>query len=241
MNENFKSGLKLFGRLIIINIMSLFLVISFTVIFTGLFTDNIGYVATGITEKDDKAVELYTHFYADGDDNLQKEYESKGYTISKTELRSELTKKQNAIYLTVTQVFCLLLMISFIHPTFWQMGAKDSNLVRFKHKKEDLYKGLKSGFIAIIPSVLLLLFLLITKASVSANFPVVLYRFINSSTYSFIHILTNGKVLFGDVPTLNVLLMFLPLLFPVVIATFSYILGYKNISLHEKLMYNVKG
>lgn len=237
MKELFKSGASLFGKLIVINVMCLFLVISFTVIFTGLFTENVGYVATGTKEGSETSEELYTHFYSDGEDVLLKEYEAKGYTVSQTELRSEFTKKQNIACLTLTQVFCLVLMISFIYPSYWHKGTNDSNLVRFKHKSEDILKGLKSGLIAVTPSVLFLLFLSVVRIKFSTAFPVALYRFMNSSTYSFIFVLTDGKATFGEIGALNLVLMFLPLFIPVVVSALSYYLGYKNISIGDKILY----
>ena len=45
MKENFKTGAKLFLKLIVVNIMCFFVVMSFSVLATAAFTKNVGYKA----------------------------------------------------------------------------------------------------------------------------------------------------------------------------------------------------
>ena len=47
MKEIFKNSISLFGRIVTINIMCFFLVISLSVLITAAFSENIGYVAMG--------------------------------------------------------------------------------------------------------------------------------------------------------------------------------------------------
>lgn len=237
MKEIFKSGTRLFGKLIVVNIMCFFLVISMSVLGTAVFTENIGYIAYGTLEGSEESVKLYEHYTADGEDTKRAEYEAQGYTITESSVRSQISETGNKIFLTVTQVFCLLLLISFIYPTFWQMGTKDSNLVHFKHKKEDRLKGFKAGFIAIVPSVLLLLFLTVTKSGISGNFPVALYKFMNSSVYSFVNAAAGNATAFGQLSVLSIFVFLLLMLIVPIVAGAAYLLGYKNISLGEKFVY----
>ncbi len=237
MKEIFKSGLSLFGRLIIVNIMCFFMVISINVLVTAAFTQNIGYTAYGTSSDSSEQVELYTHYDKDGEDTKLKEYEDKGYTITKSNIRSQLSGTGYTVFHVVAQLFCIALLASFIYPNFWQMGTKDSNLVQFKHKKEDKLKGLKGGLVAIIPSLLVLAFITATKSGISAKFPVVLLKFLFSSYYSLIE-LTIGKVAtLGELSVLQILPVFLMQLFVPLVAFIAYLLGYKNISLGEKLIY----
>jgi len=237
MKEIFKSGAGLFGKLIIVNIMCFFLVISLSVLCTAAFTENIGYIAYGTKEGSEESVELYKHYTADGDDTQREKFEDEGYTITESNIRSEISSTGNKVFLIVTQVLCLMLLIAFIYPKFWNMGTRDSNLVHFKHKKEDKLKGLKAGSIAIIPPVLLLLFLAVTKSGLSASFPIVLYKFMNSSVYSLVHVAAGSATKFSELSIVAILIMFVLLLIIPATAYVAYMLGYKNISLGEKFIY----
>ena len=80
MKEVTKLGLKQFLRLILINVMCFFVVISFSVLSTAAFTKNIGYTAYGTSSESSEPEELYTYYYADGEDTKKQEYTDRGYT-----------------------------------------------------------------------------------------------------------------------------------------------------------------
>ena len=237
MKEIFKSGVGLFGKLIVVNIMCFFLVVSISVLCSAAFTENTGYIAYGTKEGSEEAVELYTYNYSDGEDTKRAEYEAQGYTITESTVKSPLSKTGNTVFLTVTQTFCICLLVAFVYPNFWNMGTKDSNLVHFKHKKEDKFKGFKAGSIAVVPSVLLLLFLAVTKSGFSAKFPVVIYKFLNSSVYSFIQLASGNASTFGELGIGAIIVYFLLIAIVPLTAFAGYMLGYKNISLSEKFIY----
>ena len=240
MKEILNGGVKLFGRLIIINIMCFFMVISINAIGTAIFTDNIGYIAYGTTEENDESQELYRYYFEDGEDNKQSQYEQQGYTITKVSILSNPSSAATMGLLLVIQCICLILLVCFIHPKLWQSGSKDSNLVKYNHKTEDVLKGFKMGLVAIVPSSLLLIVLVLTKNSISANFSMVLYKFLNSSFYSFIDFGTKTANVFKDLNVAQIILLFaLPLIVPIS-SGISYLLGYKNISLGEKIVYEKK-
>ena len=92
MKEIFKNSISLFGRIVTINIMCFFLVISLSVLITAAFSENIGYVAMGTSSENEQSVELYRHYYEDGEDTKRAEYEENGYTVSESKIRSEVSK-----------------------------------------------------------------------------------------------------------------------------------------------------
>ena len=240
MKEILKSGGKLFLKTVVITIMCFFIVISFSVLTTAAFTKNIGYKAYGTSSDTSSQTELYTYYYEDGEDTYKSAYEEQGYTVSTASIRSQISKTGNTVFLTVSQIFCLLILISFIYPELWHNGTNDSNLVRFKHKKEDKLKGLKIGLVTVIPHYLFLIFLVIAKLGALPSFPMVLYKFLNSSFYSFIEIIVGGAVTVADLAVWRLLLLFiLPLIIPAA-AGAAYILGYNNFSIGEKLVYKKK-
>lgn len=230
----------LFLRMIIVNIMCFFIVISFSVLATAAFTKNIGYKAYGTTSDSSESTELYTYYYADGDDTQKSTFEEQGYKVVTSSIRSGLSKSGNAVFLTVSQIFCLLLTIAFIYPNLWQSGTRDSNLVKFKHKQEDKLKGFKIGLIAAIPFFLFWAFLLAARLGLSPNFPPALYKFLNASFYSVIQLAVGGAVKAGELAVWRILILLLPVAALPLIGWISYLLGYKNISIGEKLVYKKK-
>ncbi len=240
MKEVTKLGLKQFLRLILINVMCFFVVISFSVLSTAVFTKNIGYTAYGTSSESSEPEELYTYYYADGEDTKKQEYTDRGYTVSESKIRSTLSGTGNAVFLTVSQIFCLLILISFIYPNLWQLGTKDSNLVKFKHEKEDRLKGVKIGAVSVIPLYLGLIALAVFKAGAFVKFPVALYKTVHASFYSFIQLISGGAATVADLSVPRIILLFLLPLVIVAVSGGAYILGYNNYSLGEKLIYKKK-
>ena len=137
MKEILKNGAKTFVKIIFINLFSFFIILSFHVLATGLFTKNIGYTAYGTTSESADEKELYTYYYADGEDQQLAVYEENGYTVHQSLIRSELSKMGNLAFLILSQLFTFLILFLFLYPNLWNLGAKDNNLVNFKHVKSD--------------------------------------------------------------------------------------------------------
>ena len=151
-----------------------------------------------------------------------------------------MTRGGTAAFLTVSQIFCILILFSFIYPNIWHIGTTDSNLVKFKHKAEDKLKGLKIGLIAVAPEYLFLLFVIIAKAGAAPKFPVVLLKFLNAAFYSLTQVICGSAAYVSELSVIRlILLLLLPLVIPAV-SCVSYILGYKNFSVGEKLIYKKK-
>lgn len=240
MNEILKTGLKLWGKTIVICIMCFFVVISMNTISTAFFSENIGYTAYGTTSSNSEYEELYTHYSKDGEDKLLKEYEDKGYTVTQSQIRSEFSTGGKIFFYGLTQVMCLILLITFIHATVWEMGIKDNNMVRIGHKKEDKLKGVKIGLISIIPFVIFWIVLVILKNGAWKGMPLSIINLTSSQFYSFIQFIIGNSKNLGDLSVLKLLgILGLQLIIPL-ISGISYYLGYKDISIGEKLMYKKK-
>lgn len=237
MSEIFKKAAALYGKIIIVNIMCFFIIISFNVLITAAFTENIGYKAYGTMEGSEQSEELYTYYYDEGEDTQRAKFEKEGYKISESKIRSEVSATGNTLNTVLIAVFCTAILMIVIYPQFWQLGTADSNLVHFKHKKEDKLKGLKAGLIATVPGTVLLTVLLFIPGAGLA-----LYKFLNSGVYAFIGLIVGKAATFGDLAVWQIILLFLLKGAVPLIAYVSYLLGYKNISLSEKFIYkkNIK-
>ncbi len=234
MKELFKNSVSLFGRTVAIDIMCFFLVISLSVLVTAAFSENIGYKAVGTSSENTEGTVLYEHYYKDGEDFKRAEYEENGYIITESKIRSSVSEAGNILFQVVTGVFCTVLLICFIYPKFWEMGTKDNNLVHFNHKNEDKLKGLKAGIIAMIPSFILLLILTFALK----NTQTALYKFLNCSVFAFAELIIGSAETFKEISFLQFLGLALLKAFVPLTAYVAYLLGYKNISLSEKLIYN---
>lgn len=237
MKQIFGQGAKLFARTLVVVLMSFFICVSISVLCTAAFTERMGYEVYGYLENEEDSVHLYTHYLKDGEDTQMQKYEEEGYTLKSADLRTSLSKKGNIIFLTATQLCALTLLLTFVYPSLWNLGAKDSNLVRFKHQQEDPLKGLKIGLVSQIPAFLLWLGTLICALGANKTLPLALYRFINCHYYSFIQVIFGTDKTVGDLGVLQFVLLFLLLGIVPVAAHIGYLLGYKDFSISEKIIY----
>ncbi len=240
MKEILKTGLKIYAKSVIVTIMSFFLVISISTIATAFFTENIGYKAYGSTSESSEYTELYTYYFDDGDDTKKAEYEEQGYTLTLSNIRSELNKTGNMFYLIISQLICLVILITFIYNITWTLGIKDNNLVRIGHKAEDKLKGFKAGLISIIPYCIFMICLMILKNGAVSNLPPAILKLITAPFYSFSELIIGSAATLKDLSVVRFVgLIILQLLIPV-ISGISYYLGYKDISLGERFVYKKK-
>ncbi len=240
MKEILKTGLRIYGKTIVVTIMCFFIVISISTIATAFFSENIGYTAYGTTSDSSEYTELYTYYFDDGEDTQKAEYEEQGYTLTLSNIRSSLSKSGNLFYLILSQLLCLVILITFIYNITWTLGTKDNNMVRIGHKTEDKLKGFKAGLISIIPYCLFIICLLILKNNVAAKFPPAILKLTTASFYSFSELIIGSAATLKDLSLVRFIgLIFLQLIIPV-ISGISYYLGYKNISLGEKFVYKKK-
>ena len=230
-------ALKLFLRFILVNVMCFFVAISFFVLATAAFTKTAGYITYGTKEGTDKTEKLYTHYYRDGDDLKAEEYEKAGYTLRQTKFRSDMSKTGKVLFLVVSQIFCLGILMVFLYPNLWDIGAKDSNAVKFKHKVEDEWKGVKIGLLAVIPSYLILLFICAMKAGVFPGFSTALYQVTHSAFYAFIDVVIGSAKSVKDLAWWRMAILFVFPLFVPAVSGLGYYLGYKDFSIGEKLVY----
>lgn len=237
MGNIFKSGFKVFGKIILANILSIITVISISFLSSVLFTKDIGYYAYGTTSDSSETTLLYEHNYDDGEDTKKAEYESDGYTISQVTKRSRMTKGGNAAFLILCALFTLPLGGMLCYTYVWKEGNKDLNLIRYNRIKENKYKGVYIGLVATTPYLILILVLAIGKWAFAKAFPVVLYQYINSVFYAPINVICGKSSTFGDLAIWKILLLILVQLIVPVFTGVAYYIGYKDILISEKFIY----
>ena len=237
MKSTLKMGVKVFGKIILANVMSIITVVSLSFIVTAMFTENIGYQAFGTTSTSSESELLYEYYYENGEDTQLPEYEEQGYTVNQVSIRSGVSKTGNAVFLVLCALFCMSLVAILTYTLVWKEGNKDLNLARFDRIKYDKLKGVKIGLIAAAPSLVLLLVLSIGKSTFSSSFPVIFYQYLNAAFFAPMDLICGSAVAFGDLAIWQILLLLLVLLLIPAFSGFAYYIGYKDILLSDKLIY----
>lgn len=237
MKDIIKKSLKVFYLMFVANIMSFFLIISFNVITVAVFTEEIGYTAYGTTQENQESVELYTHYFKDGEDTKKQEYEAKGYTITTPSIRSNPSRTTNIVLKLVSCVICTTMVVAILYTEMWRYGDKDRTAVKYKNQKEQKYKGFIVGAFSTSPALLLLIVLTIFKSGFSKTFPLLIYGFLNTYLYDLINLIAGNAQYFGDFALWQIFVILLMLTIIPIACGISYYLGYKSISVSEKLVY----
>lgn len=135
----------------------------------------------------------------------------------------------------ITLVPSVVLYLMFLYIPSWHQGDKDRNKVQFGHEQMDLFKGLKGGLIACVPFLLLGLFPVLSKLGVIGTV-LPFYKIYNAPFLGLVTILMPQT--FIEQVSWGALCVFLllPLLIPLV-AGIAYPLGYKQISLKNKIVF----
>lgn len=237
MKNIFLSGIKMFGKIFLSNILSIITVISISFIINIAFTNDIGYYAVGAVEGSSEPKLLYEHYYENGEDTKLTWYEEQGYVVEKRGIRSDVTATGDALFLIISALFTLSLAGTITYSYIWKEGNKDLNLIRFGRAPLDKYKGVKIGLVAVLPYLLVLISLAIGKNSFAKSIPVVLYKYLNCSVFSVIDVICGNTSTFGELSVLRMLLLFVAMLIVPVFFGLSYYIGYKDILISEKLIY----
>lgn len=134
-----------------------------------------------------------------------------------------------------SQIILICLFIVSIYVPFWEFGYNDRNYVNINKKKEDIFQGTKIGFLISIPYFITSFLMILVKLNVS-KWLSYLFVFSNSYFYYFIDsLISKPDPALTPWWTIAVFVV-MPLFIPAV-ASFGYILGYKEFSIKERLLY----
>lgn len=241
-----KHGLKISVNIIIAAVISFFLCVSINIICSSLFTVETGYKAyvyENITDENAIAEYEYTYIDEDGDgiddgvDTKKEEYEEQGYNVTIVKQRSSLTGVGRMVFLISSQILSFIMVIAFAGSSVYKQGFKDKNLVKTNHKKYDILRGFKIGFIANIPFILLYVLAVVMALGLLPEFRSVWYAILNSHFYPIITLIIGKADSLSQIGVWQYIVLFLLQLIVPVISGVSYILGFKEINLEEKIVY----
>lgn len=231
-----KNGMTLFYKLIIAFLICFFLCMTINFLCGIAFSEDAYYIASGYVDDPQSAEALYTHYFADGEDLKRAQYEAQGYTVT-TETFKLISESGKTVFLVVTQILCAAFLVFFICQPLYKLGFRESNLVRHGHMSADMLRGFKIGLVGNSLYILMFVALVVMGLGALPNFPITVYKLLNCQFYSFIEIITVNTETVGSLALWQYLLLLLLQLTVPVIATVSYIMGYKNINITEKIIY----
>ena len=222
-------------RAVLASILAFIIYMSITVIAVGMGTKDIGYTVL-YSEDGENYTEVYTHYYADGDDAQLAKYENND-KYYKTLIHSQLPTYATALVRWTGQAATLILLFAMVYGFMWHAGDSDANKCELGKQPRHILKGLKVGLIADIPYALLYLGLIITylfnKSSGYTRIYKIATYFMYAFNDTFIKTGKSGFILnIGSVIGCIVVLLPIPLF-----CTIGYIIGEKHIILKDKIIY----
>lgn len=142
----------------------------------------------------------------------------------------------------VTLVFQTAIFVVVVYNDVWKWGNKDRNRVNFGRMAPRPWYGFKVGLIANVPAMVTFVVLVLDKLIGVWDFFIILYRFFHMGFYPLVvwGLGQNMQLYIADVPWDGLWIAGIPALLLPLIATLAYRLGYEDINVGERLMYQNK-
>lgn len=233
------SAFKLFSRFAIGTIMCLIVFFSFNFAITAGFSDVVGYKIYYYNQEIGKEEQVCYH---DAENNPPADCVCANYDPERLNPLADrkLSDDRQNISLVLAQIFSFVMITGILCGTVWEMGNKDISAVKHGRKKENILRGLYVGLIAIIPSVAVYVLLVLSHMNVlNPNF-LDTYRLLNSHFHYFLTLIYSGAENAAELTVKSVILCGALHLYLPVLSFISYVFGYKDINLVEKITYKKK-
>ncbi len=236
--SNSRIALGIFGRTIIAAVIGLFLYLSLSTIFTTFSTEKIGFAI--YKNNDDGTTTLVKKYlYTDKDYNEDIKVGKDQTVIT---LYSDVPAGVALTLDIVAQIGALVALAGFPYAYLWSQGDHDRNETQFGHRAQDAYRGLKVGFLADIPAILVYAFLWLGKLGVpGTGTSHAVFTLFNGSFLPFCYrVMGRNLTSASQIPIGSMLLLLLPVLFLPLVCHVAYTLGLHQFSISDKLFYKHK-
>ena len=238
---DYKLSLNLLGKYLICLLMCFFTFFSFTAIFAMNTTPNVigQQVAVFETKESEEPIEEYAHYYENGEDTKKTDYEKKGYVVVTRDITGGLIGTPAIVSNTISQIISLVFFIIIVPRVLYKEGIADINRVACSRTYEDKFRGLKAGLpLALIQFISWVLLVLSKLGVFKLGFTI--YNFVNYHLYGYQKLIFSGIDSVKDIPVWALALALVPVVLTLLVCFITYLLGYKDINLYEKLVYKKK-
>ena len=236
-NSVVKTAVKVWLRLLLASIMCFIVWLSIDAMGLAAFGEVTGYEIYAYDENGENP-QLVTKYIYTAEDDRSAEIEVKDNEL--LTYNREMPVHTEAIIGIVSSIFTLLIFGLFPYNMLWDIGSHDDNFVQLGRMDEDKHFGLKVGIIASIPSTLLYLLLIMGKFGVINGIILKWHRLLNTAFIPYIDAVEMGADYAAELSVGSLLAVAVILLFVPFVCWLGYYLGYRQISMREKLVYKKK-
>lgn len=229
-----KTSLKVWLRLAFASFLCLIVWASIYAMSTALFADVVGYRVYELDESGEHNRLVTEHYYAEGEDVNAEIPLKEGQSVYTIRQSSEKVNRNTGI---ISSIFTLLIFASFPYNMLWNVGSKERNYVNFERLDKDILFGLKVGAVATIPSAVLYVLLILGKFGVLSDAIIRWHRIINTPFIPYIDAVEGGVKAATELSFGSLLAVAVPLFFVPLVCMVGYVLGYRQISVRERLIY----
>ncbi len=246
--DNWKIAGGCILRNIAATIMCFVMFASIYIIAMYLGTSQAGYVVMAVNEDTAETKMLYDFKFETDEngeqkvDTLYEQYEAEykdmvHWKLVKHPYQTDLSRPADLTVAILTQVLAFLIVFSMLYVKLWDRGDSDRNLVQFDRIRMDRFRGAKIGLLVDLPYAAIWLLLLLGKLEFLPRQMLVLFNLANFHLFSIVNAVTDGATMATEVSWVGVLSLILTLVVFPVMCQISYTLGYRRISIKERLLY----
>ena len=233
-NSLLKTGFNVWIRLVFASIMCFIVWMSIDAMGLSFFGEVTGYEIYAYDENGENPQLVTSHSYAEDEDRSLKIETKDNEVLTYTRAMSP---KTDAAIGVLSSVFTLLIFGLFPYNILWNVGSHDENYVQLGRIDKDILFGLKVGAIASIPSAALYLLLILGKFGAFPSVILKWHRLLNTPFIPYIDAVEMGANTAPELSIGSLLAVGATLLFVPFICWLAYYLGYRQISIREKLVY----
>lgn len=233
-NSVLKTAITVWLRLLFASLMCFIVWVSIDAMGLSFLGDVTGYEIYAYDENGENPQLVVSHTYAEGEDRSQEiEVEDNQALIY---LRT-MSPAEDAAIGILSSVFTLLIFALFPYNVLWNMGSHDENYVQLGRMEKDIHFGLKVGAVASTPSAVMYLLLILGKLGVVSGVILKWHRLINTPFIPYIDAVEMGANTATELSIGSLLAVGATLLFVPFVCWLGYYLGYRQISIREKMVY----
>ena len=233
-NSVWKAGWQVWLRLVFASIICFIVWFSIDAMGLSVAGEVSGYEIYEYDENGNNPQLVVSHTFTDDEDRSAEIKLDDNQVITKIRTMSP---KSRVIVSVISSVFTWSIFALFPYNIMWNKGNRDENLVNIGRIDMDIAFGLKAGIVASIPSVALYCLLVLGKFGAFPSVILQWHRLINSPFIPYIDAVEMGVKMATQLSVGSLLAVGATLLFVPFVCWLGYYLGYRQISIRERLIY----
>ena len=228
-------AIKVFTRLLLATVLCAILYISMNVISTAFFSDVVGYQIYEQNEAQE-VILVEEHYYQAGETIQSSETMdlADNQMFSAIRIVPDGTKRTMDV---ISQILMLIVFCVFPYHILWEFGNRDDTNVRYRGQRPDPMRGLKIGLLAMIPSVMFWVVLVISKYVSALHGYLGFYRIVAFPYLPYTNWLVGDAASASALPVWRLLLLLPMFLVVPAVCAMAYRMGGNQFSIAEFLTF----